>query len=330
MLIAGCRSLGKSGEMKIRQEILILPFVAISFALPYVADDFDLVLNLHSLILSEFMIVALVELWRTRIGTFGWKVMLLALGLLSADLLQSFILFAFRRIVVIPAQLMAYDLIADLVLQMMLGFGMVIVLLELVLADARIANQKLKKAHEKLEELAHIDPLTTAFNRHAFHRYINRKEAGQGPAPGSVGFFDVDDLKSINDIYGHAVGDIAIRAVVRAIRDLVRAEDLIFRWGGEEFFFLIVGLDATSATARMEPLENMLTYIRIDGAVQPLSIRVSHAFADFADVSDLDATIAEADAGMYRQKQLRKVSRDVVLSGQAVDVSLQAPTASAS
>ncbi|MEP6945445.1 MAG: GGDEF domain-containing protein [Acidobacteriota bacterium] len=327
LLIAGCRSLRETDELKMRQEILILPFIAIAFALPFVTDDLTLVLNLHSLILSGFTIVALVVLWRTRIGSFGWRVMLIALGLLSVDLLQYFILAAVGRVVTIPENLLAYNAIADLVLQMLLGFGMVIVLLELVLTDAKLANEKLKRAHIKLEELAHIDPLTTALNRHAFHGYLNRKQRSDGPASGSVGFFDVDDLKSVNDIYGHAVGDIAIRAVVRAIRELVRSEDLIFRWGGDEFFVLMVGLDAASATLRMGPIERMLSSVRIDGVGQPLSIGVSHAFADFADIADLEATIAEADARMYRQKQLRKGRGTPTRKVLTLEVPLGAPSA---
>jgi diguanylate cyclase (GGDEF)-like protein len=199
-----------------------------------------------------------------------------------------------------------FNSIVDLVLQILLGFGMVIILLELVLSDAKIANEKLRKAHEKLEELAHIDPLTTALNRHAFHGYLKRNGAKGEKASGSVGFFDIDNLKVINDMYGHAVGDIAIRTVVRAIREIIRGEDLIFRWGGDEFFVIMVGLDAEVAYERVARMDAMLTNVRIDGVNHPLTIGVSHAFENFDDVSRLEATIEAADAKMYRQKQLRK------------------------
>ncbi len=321
LLIAGCRSLGTAETISIRNEILVLPFVAVAFALPFVASDLTVVLNVHSLILSAFFIIAFVELYRTRIGSFGYKLMLIALALMSLDLLQSVIVFTVRFVVAIPGELLAYNAVIDLVLQMMLGFGMVIVLLELVLSDVKTANEKLKKAHEKLEELAHIDPLTTALNRHAFHGYLDRR-GGSGPASGTVGFFDIDDLKFINDMYGHAVGDAAIRSVVRAIRELIRAEDLIFRWGGDEFFVLMVGLDAEAATRRMERLESMLSSVRIDGVYQPIAVGVSRAFSDFSDVSDLESTIADADAKMYQQKQLRKRTRDVHVPPMAVNLPL--------
>lgn len=256
--------------------------------------------------LSGFFGVAFFALLRIKLKTFGWKVMLLALGLLTIDFLQYFFVFSLRQYMQIEFGYLAYSSVIDLVLQILLGFGMVIVLLEQVLADARTANEKLRKAHKKLEELAHVDPLTTALNRHAFHGYLKRKGCDRDSVSGCLGFFDVDDLKMVNDVYGHAAGDIVIRAVVRAIREVIRAEDLIFRWGGDEFFVIMIGLESTTAISRMARLEKMLSSVRVDPGLDPLSVRVSYAFEDFADLSDLESTIDRADAGMYRQKQLKK------------------------
>ncbi len=309
LLVAGCRSLNGNVDMKMRGELWILPFIVVAFGLPFLADDFNLVFNAHSLILSGFFSIAFIELWKTKIRSFGGKVMLIALGLLTVNFFGYFVVFTARQYIDIQTTYLAFNSVIDLVLQILLGFGMVIVLLEQVLSDAKVANEKLQKAHEKLEQLAHIDPLTTALNRHAFHGYLNRNGAEGKSANGCVGFFDVDDLKDINDVYGHAVGDTAIRAVVRAIREIIRAEDLIFRWGGDEFFVIMVGLDAETALERMSRMDAMLTNIRIDGVNKPLTIGVSHAFEDFNDISDLEMTIEKADAKMYLQKQKRKAAQ---------------------
>ncbi|NJM53143.1 MAG: GGDEF domain-containing protein [Blastocatellia bacterium] len=130
---------------------------------------------------------------------------------------------------------LAYNPMIDLMLEILLGFGMVIVLFEKVRSEVEETHCKLQDAHEKLEKLAHTDPLTTAFNRHAFYGFLNKNNEDESPISGCVGFFDIDDLKPINDIYGHDIGDIVIRNVTSAIRSLMRAEDLIFRWGGDEF-----------------------------------------------------------------------------------------------
>ena len=306
LLVAGCRSLAGNKDMKIRQELFILPFIAVAFGLPFIGDDFNLVFNVHSLIMSGFFAIASLALWRTKIRTFGWKVMQLALALLVLDFLQYFVVFSARQYLIIEFDYLQYNSVIDLVLQILLGFGMVIVLLEQVLTDANVANEKLKKAHEKLVELAHIDPLTTALNRHAFHGYLKRHGDEDQKVSGCVGFFDVDNLKTVNDVYGHAVGDIVIRTVVRAIREIIRAEDLIFRWGGDEFFVIMISLDSETAYSRMGRMEKMLSNVRVEGINQLLTIGVSHAFEDFADLSDLEATIKRADAGMYKQKQKRK------------------------
>lgn len=306
LLVAGCRSLADNSDMRIRQELFVLPFILVAFGLPFLADDFNLVFNAHSLILSGFFAIAFLALWRTKMRTFGWRVMLVGLALLTVDFFQYFVVFTARQHLAIQTDYLAYNSIIDLVLQLMLGFGMVIVLLEQVLTDAKVANEKLKKAHEKLEELAHIDPLTTALNRHAFHGYLNRHGQKDRSVSGCVGFFDIDDLKIVNDIYGHTAGDVVIRMVVRAIRDIIRAEDLIFRWGGDEFFVIMISLDSETADARMRRLETVLTDVYIDSIDRPLTIGVSHAFEDFKDLNELEATIKRADAGMYKKKQLKK------------------------
>jgi diguanylate cyclase (GGDEF)-like protein len=194
----------------------------------------------------------------------------------------------------------------DLVLQTSLGFGMVIVLLEKVLSESRSANERLQLAHERLEKLVHTDPLTAAFNRHAFYGFVKKNGEDEANISGCVGFFDIDDLKAINDLHGHGVGDAAIRTVVRTIRELIRAEDLIYRWGGDEFFVIMIGMQAEMAQDRMQRLEQMLTDIAIPEISGSISIGVSSGFTDFADPGSLESAINQADLEMYRRKQQRK------------------------
>lgn len=310
LLVVGCRSLERDYQLKFRQELLILPFFVVAFVLPYLAKDFNLIFNLHSLFLSAFFAAAFIALKKSTTRTFGWRVMKVALSLLAIDFLQYFVVFSVRQFVEFNTDYLAYNPLIDLVMEMMMGFGMVIVLLEEVLTDFQKANAKLQKAHQKLEQLAHIDPLTTAFNRHAFHGYVKDQDANGKTVSGCVGFFDIDNLKPINDVYGHSAGDMAIRAVARAIRELVRAEDLIFRWGGDEFFVIMIGLSAASASKRMKKIEEMLTDIMIEGAYRPLTIGVSRGFTDFKDFSELEKAMNAADAQMYRLKQERKNAQE--------------------
>jgi diguanylate cyclase (GGDEF)-like protein len=309
LLIAGVRSLVSNRDTNMRNELFVLPFIVVAFGLPFLTDDLSQVLNAHSLILSGFFLIAFIEMWKTKIPSFGSKVMRVALGALTLNYAGYFVVFTAQRFVDLHFEFLAFNSMVDLVLQMLLGFGMVIVLLEQVLADANVAYERLRKATERLEELAHIDPLTTALNRHAFHGFLNRQREGDKASAGCVGFFDIDDLKDINDVYGHAVGDSAIRAVVRSIRENVRAEDLVFRWGGDEFFVVMPGLDANIASERMLRIEQMLTDIPVDGVHRSMTIRVSNAFENFDSIAELENTIERADAKMYLEKQKRKAAR---------------------
>ena len=330
MVIGGCRSLTGDFELTPRLKLLILPFGVIAICLPFLANDFNFIFNLHALLLAIFFATAFFVLRNSKIKSFGWHVISIALAILALDFFHYAAVFTLLQIkpdILPPENYLAFEPLFDLVLEVLLGFGMIIVLLEQVLQDAQKLNEKLEEAHGKLEQIAHIDPLTTAFNRHAFYGFLKKGDEAEGIISGCVGFFDIDDLKPINDHYGHAVGDMAIRAVVSAIRNLMRAEDLIYRWGGDEFFVIMVSMNAEMARERMSHIERMLTDVNVKGAENSLTIHVSFGFNDFSDTSNLEKAITSADEEMYRRKKERKERRksappSVFLSNENIEVSV--------
>lgn len=311
-LLLGCRALSDDFEVGPKHALMLIPFGLLAVALPLSLADFSFIFNLHALLLTTFFVVAFAATANAKIKGFGWRTMRVALALLAIDFFHYFFLFALLKFEIrlpVPQEYLAFNPVIDLVLEVMLGFGMVITLLENVLHDMRIVNRQLQEAHEKLEQTAHVDPLTTALNRHAFYGFLRKNDRESTDFGGCVGFFDIDDLKPINDQLGHSVGDMAIRAVVNAIRDLIRAEDLIYRWGGDEFFVVLVSMDAEMAAKRMETLERRLTDIFVEGSANPLTIRVSYGFRDFGEMAGMERAIKEADEEMYRRKQERKLRR---------------------
>lgn len=305
MLVAGCRNIdGDQGRGKF-SDILMIPFGVIPIALPLYSKSFDEIYSIHCFILSGFFTAAFLSLRGSNIRSFGWRVMHIALGLLAFDFFLFFAVSSANHFTNMPMEVLRFNSIIDLVLEIALGFGMIIVLLEKLLADVKDANEALADAHNRLEELVNTDPLTAAFNRHAFYSYVRKGEVAE-PVAGCVGFFDVDNLKEINDQFGHAAGDQAIRAVARAIRDLIRAEDLIYRWGGDEFFVIMVGMNADMAALRMENLESNLADVKLEGVGQPVSVGVSSGFCNFHGSSELEQAIKTADAEMYKRKEMRK------------------------
>lgn len=309
LLVAGCKNLANEFELNAKNELAMIPFVAVAVALPLISSDFNEIYNFHSFLLSGFYASALLAIRRSNLHSFGSKVMHVSLALSTLNFFLYFVVFSTRVFIDFNIDFLAYNSIVDLVLQTALGFGMVIVLLEKVLIDSQSANIELRAAHKKLEELVQTDALTAAFSRHAFYGFVKGHNDGESTVSGCVGFFDVDDLKSINDHYGHDVGDAAIRAVVRAIRDVIRAEDLIFRWGGDEFFVVMISMESEMAELRMSRLEALLRDVILDGMNDAINIGVSWGFKDFTDAVDLEAAIKSADSAMYELKQTRKRMR---------------------
>jgi diguanylate cyclase (GGDEF)-like protein len=305
MLVIGCRTLSGQYKRQPYSDLTMLPFVAAAIGMPLITGNFQTLFELHSLILSGFYFTAFIFLRRHSARNFGWRVMHVGLILQALDYILLSVVSFGRAYFPFGDGFLTYNPVVDLVLQTTLGFGMVIILLEKVLADARNANEKLETVKQQLEQLVDTDPLTAAFNRHAFYGFV-KKNGNDETTAGCVGFFDIDDLKSINDSLGHAAGDIAIRTVARSIREMIRSEDLIFRWGGDEFFVIMMQMSAEMAEERMQRIESMLGSVILDRSAAPVSIGVSWGFTDFQGSAGLETAIRVADKAMYRQKRGRK------------------------
>ncbi|HKZ78227.1 MAG TPA: GGDEF domain-containing protein [Pyrinomonadaceae bacterium] len=188
------------------------------------------------------------------------------------------------------------------------------VLMESVRREVEAANKKLVQAHDKLELLAQMDPLTEALNRHAFHSLLRRNESQvESGVSGSVAIIDIDNLKPINDSLGHSVGDKAIRAVARAVRSLIRADDMLFRWGGDEFLIIMFRLPVAEAGRRMDSLNGILEKNGRQWTAAEVTVTVSFGVAGFDSLTDLGAAIEQADKVMYsRRQRVRGVDKHFV------------------
>jgi len=189
------------------------------------------------------------------------------------------------------------------------------VLTESVRREMETTNKKLLKARDQLELLVQMDPLTEALNRHAFHSLLRRPESGgeDTGTSGSVAVIDIDNLKPINDTMGHTTGDRAIRAVARAMRSLVRADDMLFRWGGDEFLVLMFKLPQPEASRRMEKLNKILEENVERWIGMRLTVTVSFGVAGFTSLTDLGQAIEQADKAMYAERNRVRRNRGVVL-----------------
>ena len=191
----------------------------------------------------------------------------------------------------------------DLLLQMLLGFGMVLMLMEDAKREVDDAHAELAIAHDDLRRASLVDPLTGAWNRRAFAdqvgwEYVRARH-------GAVVVLDVDDLKIVNDQQGHPAGDRLLRYAADVLRGAIRPTDKLYRWGGDEFVLLLPGGYAAEASSRFDALLAQAPPTTTDsGVIVPL--RLSLGAADYEAGGDPGAAVARADAEMYRRKQERK------------------------
>jgi diguanylate cyclase (GGDEF)-like protein len=172
--------------------------------------------------------------------------------------------------------------------------------LEAFSAELERSNRDLRVARDRLEVQARIDPLTELFNRHAFSSLVESQDAGR-LITGCAVVVDVDNLKRVNDAFGHAAGDATLRATAKAIRSVIRPDDMLFRWGGDEFLVLLFGVSEEEARSRLGGLDRQTR--GPDGNPAP---RVSWGVASFDATRSLPAAIELADDDMYGHKRRRR------------------------
>jgi len=176
----------------------------------------------------------------------------------------------------------------------------------------------LKETEEELRRLATVDTLTETANRWHFTEQGERILARhrQKGEPLALLMFDIDHFKEVNDRSGHAAGDEALRALARVCREVLRAGDLIARWGGEEFLALLPGVAEADARNVAERLRRRIEELEITAEGARFGITVSIGLATTAEVSgSLERLILAADRALYVAKQAGRnrvvVNRDL-------------------
>jgi len=114
--------------------------------------------------------------------------------------------------------------------------------LEMYCMDIDISEKAfLRDTNKNLAIKAHEDNLTKTYNRHYFDSIIEQKMqlSASQKSPLSLIMFDIDNFKKINDEFGHDIGDLALIKLVSIVKNTVREEDILVRWGGEEFLLLL-------------------------------------------------------------------------------------------
>lgn len=181
-----------------------------------------------------------------------------------------------------------------------------------------------------LERLADQDSLVCAANGRAFARELSRMMsfAERYGTPGSVLYFDINGLKRINDSFGHAAGDAAIRHVASALTRNVRESDFVGRLGGDEFGVILSNTGERAANDKAASLAAGIEARPFEWQGRRLALTVAYGVYAFKGGDDVAKALVEADRDMYARKldakatgwhpgagDFRGKGRDVALSG---------------
>jgi diguanylate cyclase (GGDEF)-like protein len=245
---------------------------------------------LSSLVIAFYAFLTAFELRRERRRELATRFLWIAIPMLHSAVFLAPV----ALIVVLPRVISADGLFA------LFAFETAIYVVGTAFVVVVMAKERVAMVHKTA---AMTDLLTGLFNRRAFIEAANRmiEQRGRKSQPISVMMFDLDRFKSINDRFGHAVGDDALKVFAAAASANVRASDVLGRLGGEEFAAIIPG-NAADAGLVAERLRVAFQAAGVVISGHEIGATVSIGIVTATAPAQLDALLARGDAALYRAK----------------------------
>lgn len=211
-----------------------------------------------------------------------------------------------------PALEIAYALVLVLMLT-----GCMLLSLRLYQLRGRLRKQRqeLAVALKENRELASRDALTGLINRRHMRELLEleQRRCVRGVRTMLLAQMDIDHFKSINDTYGHGVGDMALKAFAQTVRDNIRNSDVLARWGGEEFVLLLSDTDVAGAMLTLQRVRAAVEGTTMPDAPPGLQMTVSIGLAEHMAGEMLEVTLDRADKALYSAK---RAGRNQVMFGE--------------
>jgi diguanylate cyclase (GGDEF)-like protein len=261
----------------------------------FVSPAFFGVYRVHSACFGALLAIGAFAGVRVRGRRIGTQLLTVSLAALALDYLHVPVLSLFG--VQFPMTYLGLESYVTMVLDIALGVAIVVHTTDGARHELERRNAALGHAERALREAAYTDALCGVPNRAAF---LDRIEAP--PASGTVAMIDLDNLKTINDRFGHAAGDAALATAARCLRERCGEAGSVYRIGGDEFAGIWDGIGTDAVRAMLAVIdadlavlgEDLLTPVRISWGVAAFD--APHAFAD--------ALIA-ADTQLYDSRTIR-------------------------
>lgn len=177
-----------------------------------------------------------------------------------------------------------------------------------LLYQAQLQIRELENKLSDMSRLAHEDLLTGLLNRRGFEAAMTRElaRARRQGTPLSLALLDIDDFKKINDLHGHASGDLALAHFSQVISGALRKTDTFARLGGEEFVMVLPDTPLANAADTLARIQKNLAEHPMKIDTHTFDLRFSAGLTQYGAHEDLGALLEAADTGVYRAKRAGK------------------------
>ncbi len=286
--------------------VAALAAVALSFAIVFLARSGSVFYAIHMALGALAWSLAGLLVLKTRVRGLGRTLSGLVAFLTASVHIAYVALFASSAVHNDrPLPVLAYIGFYDLFLEMLFGIGLIIWSMEDT--ERKLESIRARTLDDTLRsrKRAQVDPLTETYNRLFLDEY--RPVLSRDPAGGSIVLIDMNGLKSINDREGHEEGDKAIWTVAAAIKKLVRADDYVIRWGGDEFLVVLPGMEEEVARKRFYMLQAKIEEVRQSPRHEDRAYKkflsASVGVTPYSQRVPFDSAVEIADKAMYDRKK---------------------------
>lgn len=166
-------------------------------------------------------------------------------------------------------------------------------------------NSQLKEMLEQVQVYSRTDVLTGLYNRRYMMEKLSAEVARYRRSQRSFVLIsgDIDFFKAVNDTYGHDCGDRVLQEVARVMKNLLREQDSLARWGGEEFLVLLPETDAEQGLQAAERIRTQVGALKVREKQCDVSVAMTLGVAEFGEGDTIDTTLKRADDALYRGKR---------------------------
>jgi diguanylate cyclase (GGDEF)-like protein len=268
--------------------------------LPFMSESINGRIMFSSVIISVYVIGTGCEIWRGRLSE-----PLLSRWPLSVTLFVHGAIYALRVWLVFIFPVAPGATFYSVVWFSIIGLESLLFLIVASFMILAMAKERSELVHKTN---AMLDPLTNIPNRRAFLDAAMRRmrQRSRNPEPVTALLFDLDYFKSVNDRFGHSIGDEVLRVFTTKAAAEFRSTDLMGRLGGEEFGALLFGANEGTALSTAERIRRafMVATADIDGKHVDATVSVGVATLAIESTEDVADMLARADAALYRAKEL--------------------------